>query len=292
MRPMTRVAVVGHVEWLTFARVDAVPPVGGIAHATETWAGAGGGGGVAAVQLAKLAWTCDLFTAFGDDDVGRRAAAELEASGVRILAARRPDPSREAVCFVDRDGERTITTLGPRLEARGADPLPWELFEGVDAAYVTAGDADAIRRARAAAVLVVSTRHLGPLIASGVRADAVVGSARDPLERYDPSALAHAPPELAVLTEGREGGRYETADGSRGRFVPARPPGQISDAYGAGDSFHAGLTFGLGIGLSHLDAIALAARCGAAALTGPGPTGGQLIAADLDEVGGRRSDVP
>src|SRR5687768_18480572 len=121
MRPMTRVAVVGHVEWLTFARVDATPPVGGIAHATETWAGAGGGGGVAAVQLAKLAGSCDLFTAFGDDEVGRRAAAELEAIGVRIRAARRPDPSREALCLVDRDGERTITTLGPRLEARGAD---------------------------------------------------------------------------------------------------------------------------------------------------------------------------
>jgi ribokinase len=278
---MTRVAVVGHVEWLTFARVDAVAPVGGIAHATETWAGAGGGGGVAAVQLAKLAGTCDLFTAFGDDDVGRRAAAELEASGVRILAAGRPDPSREAVCFVDRDGERTITTLGPRLEAHGADPLPWELFEGVDAAYVTAGDAEAIRRARAAAVLVVSTRHLGPLIASGVRVDAVVGSARDPHERYDAAALSHAPPGLVVLTEGSHGGTFQTADGRGGRFEAVAVDEPIVDTYGAGDSFHAGLTFGLGTGLEPAGAIALAARCGAAALGGRGPTGGQLIAADL-----------
>ncbi|HZB01739.1 MAG TPA: PfkB family carbohydrate kinase [Actinomycetota bacterium] len=278
---MTRVAVVGHVEWLTFARVEAVPPVGGIAHATETWAGAGGGGGVGAVQLARLAGSCDLFTAFGDDEVGRRATEELETAGVTVHARRRPEPSREAVCLVDRDGERTITTLGPRLEPHGADPLPWELFEAVDAVYVTAGDDDAIRRARAAAVLIVSTRHLGPLIASGVRADAVVGSARDPLERYDPSALAHAPPELVVLTEGREGGRFETAAGTRGRFRPAPLSGPISDTYGAGDSFQAGLTFGLGIGLRHLDALALAARCGAAALTGRGPTGGQLTAADL-----------
>jgi ribokinase len=289
---MTRVAVVGHVEWLTFARVDAVPPVGGIAHATETWAGAGGGGGVAAVQLAKLAGTCHLFTAFGDDDVGHRAAAQLEASGVRILAARRPDPSREAVCFVDRDGERTITTLGPRLEARGADPLPWELFEDVDAAYVTAGDAEAIRRARAAAVLVVSTRHLGPLIASGVRANAVVGSARDPLERYDPSALAHAPPELVVLTEGSHGGTFQTADGRGGSFEAVAVDEPIVDTYGAGDSFHAGLTFGLGTGLEPAGAIALAARCGAAALRGRGPTGGQLTARDLGEYGGRRSQGP
>src|SRR5687768_4785265 len=118
---MLRVAVLGHIEWITFARVDRVPAAGAIAHATETWSGAGGGGGVAAQQLAKLAGSCDLFTALGEDEVGRRAAAELEAIGVRIRAARRPDPSREALCLVDRDGERTITTLGPRLEARGAD---------------------------------------------------------------------------------------------------------------------------------------------------------------------------
>jgi ribokinase len=249
---MTRVAVVGHVEWLTFARVEAVPPVGGIAHATETWAGAGGGGGVGAVQLAKLAGSCDLFTAFGDDDVRRRATEELEAAGVTVHARRRPRSSREAVCLVDRDGERTITTFGPRLEPLGADGLPWERFEDVDAVYVTAGDADAIRRARAAAVLVVSTRHLGPLIASGVRADAVVGSARDPLERYDPSALAHARPELVVLTEGGEGGRYETAGGASGRFRPTPLPRPIFDTYG-----------------------------GRPALGGGAPTGGQLTAADL-----------
>src|SRR5215211_5278839 len=84
-----RLAVVGHVERMTFARVDRVPGAGGIAHATETWQGAGGGGGVAAVQLAKLAGSCELFTAFGDDDVGHRATTELEAKGVRVHAVDR-----------------------------------------------------------------------------------------------------------------------------------------------------------------------------------------------------------
>jgi ribokinase len=276
-----RVAVVGHVEWVTFARVDTVPPRGGIAHATETWAGAGGGGGVAAVQLAKLAGSGGLFTAFGNDEVGRRAARELGADHVRVHAARRPEPTREAVCLIDRAGERTITTLGPRLEARGAEGQPWDLLEGAGAVYVTAGDAEAIRKARAAEVLVVSTRHLGALVASGVRADAVVGSVRDPLERYGSGMLAHAPPDLVVLTEGAAGGRYETAGGTSGRFEAEPLGGPIADTYGAGDSFHAGLTFGLGIGMDAEGAIALAARCGAAALTGRGPTGGQLTAADL-----------
>jgi ribokinase len=280
-----RVAVVGHVEWITFARVDRVPEAGGIAHATETWSGAGGGGGVAAVQLAKLAGTCELFTAFGDDGTGRRAARELEGAGVRVHAARRPDPTRTAVCLVDRDGERTITTLGPRLEARGEDPLPWDPLEDADAVYVTAGDPAAIRRARSAEVMVVTTRHLGVLAASGVRADAVVGSGRDPMERYDPAALVHAPPGVVVLTEGADGGRYETAGGGRGRYEPVPPLGPIVDTYGSGDSFQAGLAFALGAGHDLVDALRLAARCGAAALTGRGPTGGQLTAADL-EAGG------
>ena len=77
---MPRVAVVGHVEWITFARVDRVPAAGAIAHATETWSGAGGGGAVAAVQLAKLAGSSELFTALGGDGVGRRAREELSAS--------------------------------------------------------------------------------------------------------------------------------------------------------------------------------------------------------------------
>ena len=300
-----RLAVLGHVEWMTFARVDRVPEAGGIQHATETWSGAGGGGGVAAVQLAKLAGSCDLFTAFGDDEVGRRAAGELERSGLRVRAARRPEPSREAVCLIDREGERTITTLGPRLEAHGADPLPWELLETTDAVYVTAGDAESIREARAARVLVASTRHLAELAASGVRADAVVGSGRDPLERYDPALLAHAPPGLVVLTEGGDGGRYEVAGGERGRYEPAPIPGPIVDTYGSGDSFQAGLTFGLGRGLEPLDAIAVAARCGAGGPAGappppgapgrapppgrPRPPAGQLTAADLGDDGRLRS---
>src|SRR5919106_925309 len=103
---MTRFAVVGHVEWITFARVDRVPAAGAIAHATETWSGAGGGGGVSAVQLAKLSGTCDLFTALGDDEVGRRAAAELDAAGVIVRALTRGEPTRQAVCLVDAGGER------------------------------------------------------------------------------------------------------------------------------------------------------------------------------------------
>jgi len=278
---MLRVAVVGHVEWITFARVEQVPAAGGIAHASETWTGAGGGGGVAARQLAKLAGSCDLFAAFGEDEVADRAREELVADGVRVYAETRPQATRQAVCLIDPSGERTITTLGPRLQARGSDPLPWDRLGATDAVYVTAGDEEAIRRARAARIMVVSTRHHETLAASGVQADAVVGSDRDPAERYQPDLLAHAPPGLVVLTQGANGGRFQTADGGTGRWRPTPPPGPISDTYGSGDSFQAGLTWALGSGLPLAEALDLAARCGAAALTGRAPADGQLTAGDL-----------
>jgi ribokinase len=278
---MTRVAVVGHVEWITFARVDRVPAAGAIAHATETWSGAGGGGGVAVQQLAKLAGSCELFTALGEDEIGDRVTGALAAVGIEIHATRRTSHTRQAVCLVDRDGERTITTLGPRLQASGSDPLPWDRLGEIDAVYVTAGDADALRRARAAGIVVVSSRHLRTLSASGIKADAVVGSARDPDEAYDPELLVHAPPDLVVLTEGSAGGRFRTAGGETGRWSPSPLPGPISDTYGSGDSFHAGLTWALGAGSPLDGALEFAARCGAAALTGRGPAGGQLGVADL-----------
>ena len=53
-------------------------------------------------------------------------------------------------------------------------------------------------------------------------------------------------------------------------------PGPMVDSYGAGDSFAAGLTYALGEGRSVEDALALAARAGAACMTGRGPYEGQL----------------
>jgi ribokinase len=278
---MTRVAVVGHVEWITFARVERVPAAGAIAHATETWSGAGGGGGVAAHQLAKLAGACDLFTALGTDEIGFRAREELAAAGIAVHAASRVETTRQGVCLVDASGERTITTLGPRLEPRGSDSLPWERLRDMDAVYVTAGDSGALRRARSARVVVVTSRHLTTLGASGILADVVVGSALDRHETYDPEILAHAPPDLVVLTEGAAGGRFETAGGETGRWQPVPLRGPVSDTYGSGDSFQAGLTFALGSGRDVTESLEIAARCGAEALTGRGPAGGQLTAAAL-----------
>jgi ribokinase len=267
-----RLAVVGHVEWVEFARVEEVPRAGEIVHAHETWEEAAGGGAVAAVQLVKLAGEAVLFTSFGDDDVGRRSRAQLTAQGVTVRAMVDPSPQRRAFCFVDTAGERTITVLGDKLRAAGGDTrLPWHELDGMDSVYFVSGDVEALRLARAARVLVATARELETLARSGVRLDALVASASDSGERYHVGDLNPAP-DLVVTTSGALGGWAQPG----GPFRAAPIPGPIVDTYGCGDCFAAGLAFALARGDDREDALAFAAKCGAAVLTGRGPYEGQL----------------
>jgi ribokinase len=275
-----RTAVVGHTEWIEFGHVDHVPKPGDIVHATGAWEEPGGGGAVASVQLARLAGSCTFFTALGDDERAGWTKRELGRRDVRVEAVVRNEASRRAVVFVDRNGERTITTLGRRLEPLMSDRLPWDEIEQADAVYFTAGDVAALQNARRARVLVATSRVMDLLAKAGVYLDAVVGSGRDPGERFDPDALS-TPPGLVVRTDGRRGGRFETADGRDGRYEEVAPPGPVVDTYGAGDCFAAGLTYALGAGLAVEEALALAAKCGAWCVAGQGPYGNQLAAANL-----------
>jgi ribokinase len=267
-------AVVGHVEWIEFVRVERMPLAGEIVHALDAWEEPGGGGAVAAVQLAKLAGGARFYTALGDDELGHRAFSELEALGLTVEAVFRPEPQRRAVVHLDGAGERTITVIGARLGPRGDDPLPWDELGEVDALYFTAGDPEAARRARAARTLVSTARGIETIAASGVELDALVSSGADEGERYEPGQL-DPPPRLVVRTAGASGGVWERGAES-GRYDATPLPGPIRDAYGCGDSFAAGLTFGLGEGRPVEAALELAARCGAACLTGRGPYEGQL----------------
>jgi ribokinase len=261
-----RVAVVGHVEWIRFGRVERLPGTGEIAHSTEEWEQAGGGGGVAAIQLALLADEAHLFTALGDDELGRLSRTELEERGVHVHASVDPRPQRWAFTHVDGVGERTITTVGPKLRPHGNDDrLPWHELEGMDAVLFIAGDIDALLRARRASVLTATTREIETLGRAAVELDALVGSGEDEAERYHVGAL-EPEPRLVVTTSGALGGWMQPG----GPFTAAPLPGPREDTYGCGDSFMAGLTYALGAGLEAPDAVAFAARCGAAALTGRG----------------------
>ena len=272
---VVKAAVVGHVEIVDFARVPRVPAPGDIVHADASWREVGGGGAGAAVQLAKLAGECTFFTAVGDDDLGRYAIDELTRLGVRVEAGVRPVPTRRAFTHVDPDGERTITVLGERLAPAVADRLPWDELDGIDAVYFTAGDAASLVAARRARVVVATTRVLNVLTEAGVWLDAVVGSMLDPAEAYTDGDVEPRP-GLVVRTAGEAGGWFAVAGEPETAYEPAPLPGPVVDRYGAGDSFAAGLAFALAERRSPRHAVDLAARCGAAVVTGSGPYEAQL----------------
>jgi ribokinase len=286
-----RVAVLGHVEWVEFLRVPAVPRAGDIVEGVPVAAVPAGGGGVAAVQLARWAGTSELYTALGDDELGRRCEAELRARGVNVHAAYRSEPQRRALTLIDAQRERTIVLSGSRhVPARG-DALPWDAFAQIDAVYVTGGDADAVRAARAARVVVGTSRVLQLFRDAAVELDALVGSDNDPAEAY-PGDL-QPPPRLVVRTNGARGGRYTLAGAVRiagdlrgnGRVVmrraagasthdyPAVPTEITGDTYGAGDTFAAALTFALGEGQDAAGAIQFASARAAEVLAFHGPYG-------------------
>ena len=278
-----KAAVVGHVEWVQFMRVAVLPGAGDIVHADDWWEEPAGGGPVAAEQLRKLGASTTFFTALGDDEFGRAAFEDLALRGLRIETAWRNEPTRRAVTHVDGAGERTITVLGERLAPSSDDPLPWDLLEEMDAIYFTAGDPGALRHARRAAVLVATARSLPVLRAvKDVQLDALVGSVVDPAEAFAPDDV-QPPPRLAVWTDGTRGGRFRDSTGRSGPYAPQPLSAPVVDRYGAGDSFAAGLTYALGAGRRTSPALELAARCGAAAISGRGAYAGQLSGSGIAE---------
>jgi len=256
-----RCAVVGHVEWVEFARIPHWPEAGAIIHATEVWSEPAGGGGVVARQLALLAGRCELFTAFGDDEAGRSAVRRLAELGIDTHVQ-----TRRAWTHIDGDGERTITVLGDKLLPYG--PLP---LEGYDLVFFVSGDAEALRSARKSRFVATTMREQPVLHEAGVHIDLMAGSANDPREQYDGTLDVG----LVVQTDGPNGG---TANGER--FDAVELAGPIVDTYGAGDSFGAALAFALARGDAVPEALKLAGRAGAAVLTGRGPYTSQLA---LDE---------
>ena len=269
-----RVAVVGHVEVVEFAVVPRVPAPGEIVHARETFTVAAGGGGVAATQLTRLAGTSLFFTTLGDDAPGRAASVELSAAGTTLHVAWR-DTTRRAFTHLSDDNERTITVIGERLVPAGADDLPWDELADCDAVYFTGGDVEALRHARRARWLVATPRALDTLRAAQVEIDALVGSALDPGEAV-PAGVLDPAPRYVVRTRGAEGGEWTASEGRTGRWTAAELPGEPVDAYGCGDAFAAGLTYGLAATDDIDRALDMAALCGAHALCGRGPYAGQL----------------
>jgi ribokinase len=266
------VAVVGHVEWVRFVRSERLPVPGEILRARASFAAAAGGGAMAAFEMARLGVATRFFTACGDDPVGMRTRAALDGRGLVVEAATRAGTAHpEVFTYLTDDHERTITVLEAPLAPHGDDALDWAALTGCDAAYFCKGDVGALRAARRARVLVATARALPLLVAARVPIDVLVASGKDAGERYTRGDL-DPEPAVVIMTEGSAGGHFVTRAGERGRFAPAAPPAVVHDSYGAGDSFAGALTVAFAQGQPLAQALAFAARSGAAALgrTGAG----------------------
>ncbi len=249
-----RIAVVGHVEWVTFGRAPFVPLPGQIVHVDDLLDQPGGGGAVSALALARMGAEVTFYTALGRDVP---VVEVLEAFGVRVCAAWRDHPQTRVLALVDPNGERTLYVIGENDHPTADDPLPWDELAGMDGVYFTGQDPRTLRLSRAAPVLVVTARRFESLVASGVEADALVGSRTDPGEQFDLARL-EAPPRHVIVTDGARGGTG---------YQAVAPPGPVVDTYGAGDTFVSGVTYGLAAGWELPRTLRFAAQQAAECLT-------------------------
>ena len=165
-----------------------------------------------AVQMARLNGSCDFFTTLGDDKLGHRAVEELAARGVTVHVEWSDAPTRRALTHIDRNGERTITTIGPKL--RPSTLLP---VDDVDTLFFVAGEVETLRSCRAARFLGATTREMPTLTAAGVHLDLLVGSGNDPGEAYEGGLDA----ATVVMSDGSRGGTARRSPS--GRSAPMRP---------------------------------------------------------------------
>jgi ribokinase len=249
-----RLAVIGHVEWVTHTDAPFIPSAGEIVHLENPLEEPAGGGAVTAAALARFGADVQFFTAVGTDVPVTQRLQEL---GVTVHAAARDVPHTKALVMRDPHRERTICVIGDNLHPTADDPLPWDQLEDVDGVYFTGQDPRTLQLARRAPLLVVTARRFDALVDSGVRADVLVGSGRDRGEQVDLARLS-VQPDHVVVTQGSDGGTG---------YVAVKPPGPVVDTYGAGDTFVAGVVFGLASGKPLPEALKVGAEKAAEAVT-------------------------
>tara|TARA_Y100001968_G_scaffold275714_1_gene269575 strand:- start:4035 stop:4874 length:840 start_codon:yes stop_codon:yes gene_type:complete len=263
-----RMAVIGHVEWVNFLKIDKLPAKGVISHANNYLQEPAGGGSVVAVGMKKLIGIeVDFYTALGNDNIGKKCYEGLKENGLNLIVSWREEPTRRAISFITKEGERSITVIGNRLEPNIKDGINWEDFDKYDGIFVSAADANLIRKARRAKKLIVTPRvGLSALMESRVEFDAVIGSEIDSYENKIMNKLSKEKTTV-IKTKGEYGCKlvgghsYEAINIGKKKI----------DSYGCGDNFAAGFTVGSASNWGIEYSIALGSHCGAECAMKYGP---------------------
>ena len=235
-------AVIGHIEWINFLKVDLLPEPGIITHAKTSLELPAGGGALIAKTLYELSNNeIHFFTSLGKDYYGEKSFDFFKKIGINLHVAWRSEPTRKGFSLIDKKGERSITIIGKRLAPSFNDDLDWEILRDMDGIFITAGDNNLFKKAREANVLCTTPRVGIDLInQSKVILDAIIGSNLDPDESFLLSDL-NEKHRYVIKTEGEKGGICIPG----GRFNAINNNSQKIDSYGCGDSFAAGILYGL-----------------------------------------------
>ena len=267
--PKLKLAVIGHVEWVTFLKVDQLPLAGVISHAKDCFEEAAGGAAVAAVQMARLTnEPVDLITSLGKDIYGEKCYEKLTKLGLNLKVAWREKPTRKGISLISKEGERAITVIGERLQPISSDDLPWSDMKNYDGIFITATDKEGIRLA-SKAKFVAATPRTGKttLRDSKVKINALIGSGLDPGEKINYEELAPKP-DIYIATEGASGGIVYP---KKYKYKSIKPSSKEIDSYGCGDCFAGAVTTALSAKLNLDKAINIGAYCGAECSTHYGP---------------------
>ena len=267
--PKLKLAVIGHIEWVTFLKVDQLPLAGEISHAKDCFEEAAGGAAVAAVQMTRLInEPVDLITSLGKDTYGERCYERLTKLGLNLKVAWREKPTRKGISLISKDGERAITVIGERLQPIASDDLPWSDMKKYDGIFITATDKEGVRLA-SKAKFVAATPRTGQttLRNAKVKINALIGSGLDPGEKINYEKLVPKP-DLYIATEGKAGG---TVYPKKYKYKSIKPSSHEIDSYGCGDCFAGAVTTALSAKLNLDQAIKIGAYCGAECSTHYGP---------------------
>ena len=235
-------AVVGHIEWINFLKVDQLPKPGVISHSERSLEYPAGGGSIIAKILSELTLNqVHFFTALGNDDYGKKCFKILSNMGIKLHVAWRDKPTRRGFSLIDTNGERAITVIGERLAPNYKDNLEWDIFKKMDGSFITASDSEIFKMARSASVLCTTPRvGLNIINKSNVILDGLIGSNLDPGEVFSFSELS-LKPKYIIKTEGERGGIIFPG----GRYYALKNKKLKVDSYGCGDSFAAGILYGM-----------------------------------------------
>ncbi len=238
-------AVIGHIEWINFIEVNQLPKPGLISHSKKSLEFPAGGGTVIAKRLRELTNSeVHFFTSLGNDFYGNQCLNIIENMGIKLHVAWRDKPTRKGFSLIDSEGERAITIIGDRLAPTHKDNLDWSSLNNMDGIFITAADKEILKKSRIAKSLCTTPRlGLDIINDSGVFLDGLIGSNLDPGEFFNLNELKLMP-KFVIKTEGENGGIVFPG----GRYKAIENKINKVDSYGCGDSFAAGILYGLSSG--------------------------------------------